>query len=147
MWISCWNSNCHYFFDTVKKFHFTFHRKRMTLGVYDPEGWREKDVALQGQVLIRRPADSVTGKQTFDKALPRPSVGGNPTTVSICNNWQEGRCRGFCRYRHACKTCDGPHLAKDHVASGVASSIAPSTTGTNANALILRDAGRSRPGR
>ena len=29
----------------------------MTLGVYDPEGWRGKDVALQGQVLIRRLTD------------------------------------------------------------------------------------------
>ena len=134
--------NRYYFFDTVKIFHSTFHRKRMTLGIYDPEGWREKDVALQGQVLIRRPTDSATGKRTFDKASPRPSVGGNPAAVNICNNWQEGHCRGFCRYRYACKTCDGPHPAKDHMASGTA----PLTTGTNANALILRDAGRFRPG-
>ena len=40
--------NRYYFFDTIKVFHFTFHWKRMTLGVYDPEGWRDKDVALQG---------------------------------------------------------------------------------------------------
>lgn len=36
----------HYFFDSAKDFHFAFRRKRMALGVYDPE------VALQGQVLI-----------------------------------------------------------------------------------------------
>ena len=105
--------NRYYFFDSVKNFHFTFHRKRMTLGVYDPEGWREKDVALQGQVLIRRPveasATAATRKRNFDKAFPHSS------NLGICNNWQEGRCQGFCRYRHACKTCDGPHPAKDHV--------------------------------
>ena len=30
--------NRYYFFESVKIVHFTFHRKRMTLGVYDPEG-------------------------------------------------------------------------------------------------------------
>ena len=136
-------SNRYYFFESVKIFHFTFHRKRMTLGVYDPEGWRDKDVALQGQVLIRRPTDSAIGKRSFDNAFPpRPSLGGGPATASICNNWQEGRCQGFCRYRHACMTCEGPHPAKNHAAS----SATPLATGTNANALILRDPGRPRSG-
>ena len=69
----------------------------MTLGVYDPEGWRDKDVALQGQVLIRRPVEpsaAAAKKRNFDKAFPQSSspVGGGPSTASICNNWQEGRC-------------------------------------------------------
>ena len=114
---------CHiryYFFNTIKVFHFTFHRKRIILGVYDPEGWRDEDVALQGQVLIRRPVEPLAAaarKRNFDNAFPQSSspVGGGPATASICNNWQEGRCQGFCRYRHACKTCEGPHPAKDHI--------------------------------
>ena len=95
--------NRYYFFDTVKIIHFTFPRKRMTLGIYDPEGKREKDVDLPGRVPIRRLADSLTatGRRTFDNAFPRPSVVGSPAAVSLCNNWQEGHCRGFCRYRHA----------------------------------------------
>lgn len=34
-------------------FHFTFHRKRMALGLYDPVGWRDRDGDLQQMILVR----------------------------------------------------------------------------------------------
>ena len=56
---------------------------------------------LHGQVLIRRPVDSWVNSI---------SVGSGPGTDGVCKNWQEVRCRCFCRYLHACKVkfSEGP---------------------------------------
>ena len=39
--------NRSYTLESLKTFHFTFHRKRIALGVYDPTRWRDRDSDLQ----------------------------------------------------------------------------------------------------
>jgi hypothetical protein len=41
-------------FESLKYFHFTFHSKRRSLGIFDPVGWRTKDTELQFNTLTRR---------------------------------------------------------------------------------------------
>ena len=88
--------------ESLKTFHFTFHRKRIALGIYDPAGWRNRDSDLQQMILIRRdpPPPAAGNKRTFEKAFTR--TGGNPQATEVYNNWNEGRCQGFCKFRHAC---------------------------------------------
>ena len=132
-------------FESVKHFHFTFHRKRTGLGIYDPVGWCSEDATLQAMILVRRVADTTTNgptsKRSFDKAFPgskdKLGPGGNPSATEICNNWNDGRCHNaVCRYRHACKTCNAAHPASEHTAS--------TSTSTNAIPLSLR-VGNARP--
>ena len=40
--------------ESLGVFHFTFHRNRIALGVYDPARWRDWDSDLQQMILIRR---------------------------------------------------------------------------------------------
>jgi hypothetical protein len=123
-------------FDTLKLFHFTFHRKRLSLGVYDPAGWREKDTALQMAILIRRsntgddPSTTVTrnkrpfeGPQGSSTRDPRPSRAGltsgwekSSSPPTVCFDFNRGQCtRGTdCSYKHVCRSCFGAHPALDH---------------------------------
>ena len=120
--------------ESLKTFHFTFHRKRIALGLYDPAGWRDRDGDLQQMILVRRdPPATTSNKRPFDKAFNGASTktGGNPQATEICNNWNEGRCHGFCKYKHACKTCSGAHPASEH--NQPTTSMTPS--GSNAVAI------------
>ena len=108
--------------ESLRTFHFTFHRKRMALGLYDPTGWKDRDTELQQSILIRRELThgnlAVGTKRPFGKAFIR-EAGGNPQATDCCMNWNEGRCdRETCRYRHACKICGGTHPATGHMGTG-----------------------------
>ena len=105
--------------ESLRAFHFTFHRKRMALGLYDPAGWRERDSELQQMILVRRdPPSSVAGaKRPFERAFAK-EVGGNPQATEVCRNWNEGRCHTPCRYKHACKICGAAHPASGHLNTG-----------------------------
>ena len=46
--------NCSHTLEFLRVFQFTFHRKRIALGVYDPAGWRDRDSDLQQLILVRR---------------------------------------------------------------------------------------------
>ena len=79
--------------ESLRVFHFTFHRKRIALGAYDPAGWRDRESDLQQMILVRRDPPLAAGnKRTFDKAFPK--TGGNPQATERRNNWNEGRCQG-----------------------------------------------------
>ena len=75
----------------MKHFHFSFHRMRIGLGIYDPAGWCSEDMTLQTMALVRRPVggDSPclnnTGKGPWDK-LSQPHVGSDPSATEVCNN-------------------------------------------------------------
>ena len=119
--------------ESLKTLHFTFHRKRMALGLYDPMGWRDRDGDLQQMILVRRdPPAAASTKRPFDKAFTGTKTGGNPQATDLCNNWNEGRCHGFCKYKHACKSCGGTHPASQHASS----QAAPAASGSNA--VIIR---------
>ena len=130
-------------FESVKHFHFTFHRKRIGLGIYDPAGWCSEDATLQTMTLVRQPIGDGpslnTGKRPFDKAFHNDKPGGNPAATEVCNNWNNGRCHGSCRYRHACKTCNAAHPVTKHAA---ATSKVP--TSANTTPLSMR-VGSARP--
>lgn len=55
-------SNLSHTLEPLKIFHFTFHRKRMTLGLHDPTGCRDRDSELQQMILVcRDPPSSAAG--------------------------------------------------------------------------------------
>ena len=88
-------------------------------------------------------------KRTFDKAFTK--IGGNPQATEKCNNWNESRCHGFCKYKHACKTCGGAHPATEHagqplaVATGTATGTASgSSAASSSNAVAVFRPGASR---
>ena len=138
--------------ESLRIFHFTFHRKRIALGVYDPTGWRDRDSDLQQMTLTRRDPPPVAGnKRNFDKAFTK--IGENPQAMERCNNWNEGRCQGFCKYKHACKICGGTHPAIEHrdAAQPVAASASAGTTtgsgnniATSSNAVTVFRPGATR---
>ena len=130
-------------FDSVKHFHFTFHRKRMGLGIYDPAGWQSEDASLQTMTLVRRVGDPIgpgpNPKRPFDRAFPAGkdrTGGGNPAATEVCNNWNDSRCYGFCKYRHACKICNAAHRATEH-AGPTGTGTGGAQTGTTANTVPL----------
>ena len=68
--------------ESLRTFHFTFHQKRITLGLYDPTGWRDRDTEPQHSILVRRDptySSSVAGtKRPFGKALARTEGSPSP---------------------------------------------------------------------
>ena len=108
--------------ESLRTFHFTFHRKRMALGLYDPAEWRDRDSELQRMILTRResrdsPGSTAGTKRPFEKAFGK-EVGGNPQANEVCRNWNEGHCNVPCRYKHTCKVCGGAHPATGHPTGG-----------------------------
>ncbi|KAA8893977.1 hypothetical protein FN846DRAFT_895504 [Sphaerosporella brunnea] len=119
-------------FESVKSFHFTFHYKRLSLGRYDPEGWRDSDSNLQMSTLRQREDSLVAttsgrGKRPFNS---HHGPGGDTTRRSVISDWEKntgsqtptvyfdfnkGQCsRLHCSYKHICRHCYGAHPALDH---------------------------------
>jgi hypothetical protein len=119
-------------FESVKSFHFTFHYKRLSLGRYDPDGWRDADPNLQMNTLRQRDDSSAATTSSRNKRPFNSQHGpGGDTRRSITSGWEKntgsqaptvcfdfnkGQCtRGTeCLYRHICRRCFGAHPAMDH---------------------------------
>jgi hypothetical protein len=135
-------------FESVKSFHFTFHYKRLSLGRYDPDGWRDPDPNLQMSILRQR-EDLSSSAATSSNRNKRPfnsyhgpggdarrsiTSGWEKNTGSqaptVCFDFNKGQCdRGpECLYRHICRRCFGadPALDHDRITGGPAESDANS---------------------
>jgi hypothetical protein len=113
-------------FESLKYFHFTFHSKRRSLGIFDPVGWRTKDTELQFNTLTRRedPTTASAATRGLKRQLDAPNnrrAGitsgyertGTPPT--ICFDFNKGQCsRPSCSYKHICRLCYGAHPGLDH---------------------------------
>jgi hypothetical protein len=113
-------------FESLKYFHFTFHSKRRSLGIFDPVGWRTKDTELQFNTLTRREDSTTPSAATrgLKRQLDAPNnrrAGitsgyertGTPPTV--CFDFNKGQCsRPSCSFKHICRHCYGAHPALDH---------------------------------
>jgi hypothetical protein len=115
---------------SVRLYHFSFHRKRVLMGVYDYEGWtRFSDPELthllhprgfQSGPTGKRPSEDYpsTGppaKRTAGAAAPGSSSARSAPTISdACRRHNRGVCVAGpqCKWRHVCWTCgDGSHVA------------------------------------
>jgi hypothetical protein len=111
-------------FESLKYFHFTFHSKRRSLGIFDPIGWRTKDTELQFNTLTRREDPTIAATRGQKRQLDtlnnrRPGITsgyertGTPPT--ICFDFNKGQCsRPNCSYKHICRLCYGAHPGLDH---------------------------------
>jgi hypothetical protein len=111
-------------FESLKYFHFTFHNKRRSLGIFDPVGWRSKDTELQFNTLTRREDPSASSARGLKRQLDTPDNRrgslasgyertGTPPT--ICFDFNKGNCsRPRCSYKHICQHCYGAHPGLDH---------------------------------
>jgi hypothetical protein len=141
-------------FESVKSFHFTFHYKRLSLGRYDPDGWRNRDPNLQMNILRQRDDSSVATTSSRNKRPFNSHHGpGGDTRRSITSGWEKntgsqapticfdfnkGQCtRGTeCLFRHICRRCFGAHPALDH------DRITGGSTESDANSVPLGSRGK-----
>ena len=124
----------------LRNYHFTFHTKRRTLGISDPEGWREHDHTLQQLTLIKRPSERPQPNPNPD-STSRDNAYTNRPRYPICHNYQDGVCVLPCKFTHLCKGCNGPHPA-NRCTAGANGHGATS----NANMIPLRDRVHFPPG-
>lgn len=100
-------------FESVRTFHFIFHKKCIVQGVTDPASWKEVDSSMKSQYLIVRPAPSNPNGKGPNAAANKNSPGnqGSNTEGPICFKFNSGNgcTMTVCRYRHICRTCGGPH--------------------------------------
>jgi hypothetical protein len=140
-------------FESLKSFHFTFHYKRLSLGRYDPDGWRNRDPNLQMNILRQRDDSSVATTSSRNKRPFNSHHGpGGDTRRSITSGWEKntgsqaptvcfdfnkGQCtRGTeCLFRHICRRCFGAHPALDH------DRITGGSTESDANSVPLSSRG------
>ncbi|RPA70781.1 hypothetical protein BJ508DRAFT_316227 [Ascobolus immersus RN42] len=92
--------------ESVRDYHIAFHYTRLD-DVYNPEGWRHRDIHLEFNMLRKRPDGS-----TRRAAPPEPS----PVLVrEYCWRWNRGDpCHPPCKYTHRCSSCNSPlHTARE----------------------------------
>lgn len=111
-----------YTWDSVKSFHFIFHRARMSEGIADGMGWSQANDHLESLHLVRK----IGVVETYTAG---PKRGGNQSssqryqphqpyqqTMAIqpaaCFRYNAGAtCNGdICKFNHVCMHCSGPHI-------------------------------------
>jgi hypothetical protein len=116
--------------DSIRHFHFSFHRKRVFTGVSDPAGWREDEPAL-AQLLQARQSQANPGPRGVKRPAPYDSEGAasyarrngprQPDVVVLdaCRRHNRNGCNsgGNCPWRHVCYVCG----AANHIASSCSS--------------------------
>ena len=125
-----------YTWESVRTFHFTFHKSRIARGVTDPALWEEVDVRMEQLLLVRKTiANPYRGLQDGrswgsndfkGSSDTRPPYQNKPTindhansyasrTTPICRLYNNGmNCGPNCRFAHTCNKCKKEgHPAKD----------------------------------
>ena len=66
-----------YTWETLRLFHFHFHRARIAMGVYDPLGWKTPNTDLETNCLMKKPMsyDNFGAPTTY---FSNSTTGGNP---------------------------------------------------------------------
>lgn len=83
-----------YSWETVCLFHFHFHRARIAIGVYDPEGWKTQSTDLELFCLLRKPLlyTNFTSWSAPTSYFGSPTAGENP--YSSNHNYAAGNYQG-----------------------------------------------------
>ena len=108
-----------YTWESVKSFHFMFHRSRMSEGIADGLGWSQANNHLESLHLVRKPAIVEThtagpkrggGPSTGQRYQPYPQAMAIQPTP--CYRYNAGaNCNGdVCKFGHVCMHCAGPHM-------------------------------------
>lgn len=120
-----------YFWEGVKAYHFSFHRKRVASRkeIFSPEEWQVFDAQLIASECFARTNQSSTLRTSGGAASNQPAntartytapTGPLPPQLSLevrqatmnapCRNWNYRECRMVnCHYLHACISCGGGH--------------------------------------
>jgi hypothetical protein len=105
---------------SVRLYHFSFHRKKVLMGVYDYEGWMRFSDPELNHLLLSRGAAQGTKRPSGNRAsgppakrTPRTAVSSEsppPSTQRIsdaCRRYNRGLCSAGnnCKYKHVCWVC------------------------------------------
>lgn len=103
-------------FESVRTFHFMYHKKCIAQRVTDPASWKEVDSSMESQYLMMKPAPPNPNQQ--GRNGPGAAANKNPpgnhgpeAEPPICfkYNSENGCTMAICRFRHVCKTCGNSH--------------------------------------
>ena len=109
--------------ESVRGFHFAFHRTCIADGIKDPQIWKRVDANLEAQCLVIKPAypgpasASTSGGASGNRAGPHPAANRNPNPAlsgesPVCFKFNGRGCTlENCKFRHICRACGGPHGA------------------------------------
>lgn len=98
--------------ESVRGFHFAFHRTCIADGIKDPQVWKRVDANLEAQILVIKPPAQTSGMASGNRNGSNPSNRNLASTsdTPVCFKFNGRGCTmENCRYRHVCKTCGGPH--------------------------------------
>jgi hypothetical protein len=120
--------------DSIRHFHFSFHRKRVLTGISDPAGWRKDEPALAQLLQARQSNQAPRGTKRpppYDSegaSHPRRNGPQQPDVVipDACRRYNRNVCNAGnnCPWRHVCYVCG----AANHVAPSCPSAGKPAGT-------------------
>lgn len=110
-------------FDSVRLFHFAFHRGCIIDGIDQPSTWNTVDSSLESEFLRYKTTHSSFGsvlKETYGSSRAQTSSasrwnGGTGPDQSkgsreeVCLKWNFGKECHNCKYKHVCRDCGGNH--------------------------------------
>ena len=110
-------------FDSVRLFHFAFHRGCIIDGIDQPGTWNTVDSSLESEFLrykVTHPTYGSTSKETYGSSRAQTSssarCNGGGTSEQhkipreeVCLKWNFGKECHNCKYKHVCRDCAGNH--------------------------------------
>lgn len=93
--------------ESVRSFHFLFHRTCLTRGITNPEVWKDVDQSLENQHLVLR-QNNQNGGHPSNRGGPSTSANRNQQgdEVPVCFRFNGKGCNyENCRFKHAMGTC------------------------------------------
>ena len=105
-------------FESIRQFHFGFHKARLVEGVDDPRGWRTPNRGLEERNLRRKieynAGSNLRRIQSTNSLVQRTSSQDDQRGIIACrryNNGGEGPIN--CTFCHVCASCGRHHPQPD----------------------------------
>ena len=107
-----------YTFESIRQFHFGFHKSRLVEGVDDPRGWRTPNRGSEERNL-RRKIDYNAGPdlrrtQSTNSLVQRMSSQDDQRGIAACRRYNNGGdWPSNCTFRQVCASCGRQHTQRD----------------------------------